>query len=86
MQLAALQPGVTVTPGSTAQLNTLFDVSILGAGNRTVFTIPGLPLDQGAFHQGAIQVLNLAEVFNAFNLANLTGYNFTLDNLAGVVR
>src|ERR1700722_2873709 len=40
-QLAALSPGVTVTPGSTAQFNTLFNVSVLGAGNRTVFTIDG---------------------------------------------
>jgi hypothetical protein len=41
MQLAALSPGVTVTPGSTAQFNTLFNVSVLGAGNRTVFTVDG---------------------------------------------
>lgn len=31
LQLASLEPGVTVSPGSTAQFNAMFTVSILGA-------------------------------------------------------
>lgn len=31
LQLASLEPGVTVSPGSTAQFNAMFNVSILGA-------------------------------------------------------
>ena len=41
MQLAVLEPGVTIASGSTAQFNALFTVSILGAGNRTAITVDG---------------------------------------------
>jgi len=41
MQLAVLEPGVTIANGSTAQFNALFTVSVLGGGNRTAFTVDG---------------------------------------------
>ena len=41
LQLAALEPGVTITAGSVAQFNALFTVSVLGAGNRTAVTVDG---------------------------------------------
>ena len=41
LQLASLEPGVTVGLGSTAQFNTLFTVSVLGGGNHTAYTIDG---------------------------------------------
>ncbi len=42
LQLAAIQPGVTIGPGTTSQYNALFQVSILGGGtNRTGITIDG---------------------------------------------
>ena len=31
LQLASLEPGVTVSPGSTAQFNAMFNVSMLGS-------------------------------------------------------
>ena len=41
MQLAVLEPGVTISSGSTAQFNALFTVNVLGSGNRTVYTVDG---------------------------------------------
>src|SRR5205807_8275874 len=41
LQLAQLEPGVTVASGTVAQFNVLFTVSVLGAGNRTAVTIDG---------------------------------------------
>jgi hypothetical protein len=42
MNLAALQPGVTVAPGNPAQFNAQFNVSVLGGpASRTAITIDG---------------------------------------------
>jgi Carboxypeptidase regulatory-like domain len=42
LQLAFLEPGVTVSPGSTSQYNSLFSVSILGGGSdKTAITVDG---------------------------------------------
>ena len=42
LQLAFLEPGVTVSPGSTSQYNSLFSVSILGGDSaRTAITVDG---------------------------------------------
>ena len=42
LQLAFLEPGVTVSPGTTAQYNSLFSVSVLGAeSNKTAITVDG---------------------------------------------
>jgi hypothetical protein len=43
LQLASLEPGVTVTPGSTSQFNSMFNVTVLGGagGNGARITIDG---------------------------------------------
>ncbi|MEP7342484.1 MAG: carboxypeptidase-like regulatory domain-containing protein [Acidobacteriota bacterium] len=42
LNLAFLEPGVTVSPGSTSQYNALFSVSVLGgSSSRTAITIDG---------------------------------------------
>ncbi len=42
LQLAFLEPGVTVSPGTTSQYNSLFSVSILGGdSNKTAITVDG---------------------------------------------
>jgi hypothetical protein len=42
LQLAFLEPGVTASPGSTSQYNSLFSVSILGGdANKTAITVDG---------------------------------------------
>ena len=42
LQLASLEPGVTVSPGTTAQYNALFSVSILGGDSgRTAINVDG---------------------------------------------
>src|SRR5207249_9705065 len=42
LNLAAMQPGVTVSPGTTSQYNSLFSVSVLGGdSNKTAITVDG---------------------------------------------
>ncbi len=42
LQLAFLEPGVTASPGTTSQYNSLFSVSILGGdSNKTAITVDG---------------------------------------------
>jgi Carboxypeptidase regulatory-like domain len=42
LNLAFLEPGVTVTPGTTSQYNSLFNVSVLGGeSNKTAITVDG---------------------------------------------
>jgi hypothetical protein len=42
LQLAFLEPGVTVNPGTTSQYNSLFSVSVLGGGSdKTAITVDG---------------------------------------------
>src|SRR5262245_19887316 len=42
LQLAFLEPGVTVSPGTTSQYNSLFSVSVLGGdSNKTAITVDG---------------------------------------------
>src|SRR5262245_47289002 len=42
LQLAFLEPGVTATPGSTSQYNSLFSVSVLGGdSNKTAIKVDG---------------------------------------------
>ncbi len=42
LQLAFLEPGVTASPGSTSQYNSLFSVSVLGGdSNKTAITVDG---------------------------------------------
>ncbi len=75
-QLAALSPGVTVTPGSTAQFNTLFNVSVLGAGNRTVFTIDGGNVSDNIDTGGGNSSMNLSQ--DTVQEFQLSSVNFDL--------
>jgi hypothetical protein len=60
MQLASLEPGVTISPGSTAQFNTLFTVSVLGGGNRTLFTVDGGNISDNIDVGGGISSMNFS--------------------------
>ena len=75
-QLAALSPGVTVTPGSTAQFNTLFNVSVLGAGNRTVFTIDGGNVSDNIDTAGGNSSMNFSQ--DTVQEFQLSSVNFDL--------
>jgi Carboxypeptidase regulatory-like domain len=61
MQLAKLEPGVTIASGSVAQFNALFTVSVLGAGNRTLFTIDGGNVSDNIDVGGGMSSMNLSQ-------------------------
>jgi hypothetical protein len=61
VQLASLEPGVTIGTGSVAQFNTLFTVSVLGSGNRTVFTIDGGNISDNIDTAGGIPSMNFSQ-------------------------
>ena len=82
MQLASLEPGVTVSPGSTNQYNRLFSVSILGGNSgRTEITVDGGSIrdpieDTGAgmnFSQEVVQEFQLSSA--VFDLSTGIGAN-----------
>lgn len=76
MQLAQLEPGVTIASGSTAQFNALFTVSVLGAGNRTVFTIDGGNVSDNIDVGGGMSSMNFSqETVQEFQLSTV---NFDL--------
>jgi hypothetical protein len=76
MQLAALEPGVTIASGTPAQFNTLFTVSVLGAGNRTVFTIDGGNVSDNIDTGGGISSMNFSQdVIQEFQISSV---NFDL--------
>ena len=60
MELSTLEPGVTISPGSTAQFNTLFTVSVLGGGNRTLFTVDGGNISDNIDVGGGISSMNFS--------------------------
>ena len=76
MQLAKLEPGVTIASGSVAQFNALFTVSVLGAGNRTLFTIDGGNVSDNIDVGGGISSMNFSqETVQEFQLSSV---NFDL--------
>jgi len=76
MQLAVLEPGVTIASGSTAQFNALFTVSVLGAGNRTLFTADGGNITDNIDTGGGSAAINLPQdVIQEFQLSSV---NFDL--------
>jgi hypothetical protein len=76
MQLAVLEPGVTIASGSTAQFNALFTVSVLGAGNRTLFTADGGNISDNIDTGGGSVGMNLSQdVVQEFQLSSV---NFDL--------
>ncbi|HUI82366.1 MAG TPA: carboxypeptidase regulatory-like domain-containing protein, partial [Bryobacteraceae bacterium] len=72
MQLAVLEPGVTIANGSTAQFNALFTVSVLGGGNRTAYTVDGGNISDSIDTGGGISSLNLPQdVVQEFQLSSV---------------
>ncbi len=76
MQLAKLEPGVTISSGSVAQFNALFTVSVLGAGNRTLFSIDGGNVSDNIDVGGGMSSMNFSqETVQEFQLSSV---NFDL--------
>jgi len=75
MQLASIEPGVTVSAGTTSQYNTLVNVSVLGgASGLTAISVDGGPLKDDM--EGAGTSMNFSqEVVQEFQLSSL---NFDL--------
>jgi hypothetical protein len=72
MQLAVLEPGVTIASGSTAQFNALFTVSVLGGGNRTAYTVDGGNISDSIDTGGGTASLNLPQdVVEEFQLSSV---------------
>jgi hypothetical protein len=68
LQLAALQPGVTISPGTTSQYNSLFSVSILGGdSNKTNITVDGGNIRNAI--EGQTQMNFSQEVVKEFQLS-----------------
>jgi hypothetical protein len=61
LQLAAVEPGVTVSAGTVAQFNVLFTVSVLGAGNRTAVTIDGGNVSDNIDVGGGMSSMNFSQ-------------------------
>lgn len=76
MQLAVLEPGVQISSGSTAQFNALFTVSVLGAGNRTAYTVDGGNISDSIDTGGGTTSMNISQdVVQEFQLSSV---NFDL--------
>jgi hypothetical protein len=76
LQLAATQPGVTISPGTVAQFNVLFTVSVLGSGNRTAVTIDGGNVSDNIDVAGGMSSMNFSqETVQEFQLSEV---NFDL--------
>ncbi len=75
MQLASIEPGVTVSAASTSQYNTLFNVSVLGGDSgKTAISVDGGPLKDSI--EGAGTAMNFSqEVVQEFQLSSV---NFDL--------
>ncbi len=74
LQLAVIQPGVTISPGTTSQYNSLFSVSILGGdSNKTAITVDGGNIRNSI--EGQTQINMSQEVIQEFQLSSV---NFDL--------
>ena len=76
IQLAQLEPGVTIVTGTPAQFNALFTVSVMGSGSRTVMTVDGGNVSDNIDVGGGQTSMNFSqEVVQEFQLSEL---NFDL--------
>ncbi len=76
LQLAQMQPGVTIATGSVATFNALFTVSTLGSGTRTVITIDGGNVSDNVTVGGGMTSMNFSqETVQEFQLSEV---NFDL--------
>ena len=80
IQLASLEPGVTIGSGAAAQFNSLLTVTTLGMGGRTLFTIDGGNVnDEMEPGAGAVSINFSQEVVQEFQMSSV---NF--DNATGI--
>jgi len=87
MQLAVLEPGVTIANGSTAQFNALFTVSVLGGGNRTAFTVDGGNISDNIDTGGGIASMNFPQdVVQEFQLSSVSFDLATPISLGGAIN
>ena len=72
IQLATLEPGVTISTGTIGQFNALFYVSVLGSGFRTAVTVDGGNISDNIDVGGGGQSMNFTqEVVQEFQLSEL---------------
>jgi len=72
IQLATLQPGVTIETGTVGQFNALFYVHVLGGGFNTAVTVDGGNVSDNIDVAGGGQSMNLTqEVVQEFQLSEL---------------
>ncbi|HML18778.1 MAG TPA: carboxypeptidase regulatory-like domain-containing protein [Bryobacteraceae bacterium] len=78
LQLASLEPGVTVSPGSTAQFNAMFNVSVLGSnGGATAGSGVGplITMDGGTINdemEGGTSMNFSQEIVQEFQIQSVT--------------
>jgi hypothetical protein len=71
LQLASLEPGVTVTPGD-AQHNALFTVSVMGTGVYTVVTMDGGNVSNNITVSGGMTSMNFSqEMIQEFQISTV---------------
>src|ERR1051326_3489993 len=76
LQLAALEPGVTIASGTVAQFNVLFTVSVMGSGNRVAVTVDGGNVSDNIDVGGGMSSMNFPqEMVQEFQLQEV---NFDL--------
>ena len=76
LQLAQLEPGVTIASGTVAQFNVLFTVNVMGSGNRTAVTIDGGNVSDNIDVGGGMSSMNFSqETVQEFQLSEV---NFDL--------
>src|SRR5579871_5458496 len=87
MQLAVLEPGVTIANGSTAQFNALFTVSVLGGGNRTAYTVDGGNISDNIDTGGGTSSMNFPQdVVQEFQLSTVSFDLATPISLGGAIN
>ena len=87
MQLAVLEPGVTIANGSTAQFNALFTVSVLGGGNRTAFTVDGGNISDNIDTGGGSSSMNFPQdTVQEFQLSSVSFDLATPISLGGAIN
>jgi hypothetical protein len=87
MQLAVLEPGVTIASGSTAQFNALFTISVLGSGNRVAYMVDGGNISDSIDTGGGSASMNISQdVVQEFQLSSVNFDLATPISIGGAVN